>query len=334
MALELPWQDLPAANPAAPYEVDTPCLAWADQAVLLAEFARSRGLAVPIATAPLISPRQLLGLLAPLREGGADAAFVIGQQWLPGHYGLASQALQEAPDLLTALQLLCRHAGRLSPLLTPRLLVDEQALLLVWTDACGLPPGLRGFVVDLHMSALSSMAAWLGGERLPWAYSFNRTAPRDRAQHAVFLGERLRFDCQADTMRLDVSMTRRPWPCRPGRAAAALAQGADPQAGRRGLLAALHDRLLTRLDTPPTLDELATAFAVSPATLKRRLAQHGTHYQAELDQVRALVALYLLVQRGQANETVAAALGFFDSANFRRFFKRWTGVSPSAVGAS
>ena len=44
------------------------------------------------------------------------------------------------------------------------------------------------------------------------------------------------------------------------------------------------------------------------------------------------VALYLLGPRGEANEAVAAALGFFDSAGFRRFFKRWTGLLPSAVG--
>ncbi|HEX2009476.1 MAG TPA: helix-turn-helix transcriptional regulator, partial [Roseateles sp.] len=94
---------------------------------------------------------------------------------------------------------------------------------------------------------------------------------------------------------------------------------------------ALHDRLLTRLDRPPTLDELAQGFGISPATLKRRLAQHGTHFQAELDQLRALVALYLLSLRGQPNEAVAEALGFFDGANFRRFFKRWTGLKPSAV---
>ncbi|QPF76172.1 AraC family transcriptional regulator [Roseateles sp. DAIF2] len=333
---ELPWAALPP-GPAAPhYELDQPCLAYADQAVLLAEFARSRGLAeaLPAETPPLISPRRLLALLAPLQErGGPDAAFVIGRHWLPGHYGLASQALQEAPDLVEVLRLLCALAGRLTPLLTPRLLLDERELILVWTEACGLPPGQRGFLVDLHMSAVAGLADWLGGQRLPWRFSFNRTAPRDLAQHAVHLGESLAFGCQADAMRLDLAWARRPWPTRAGgRAAAALARGADPQAGRRGLLAALHDRLLPRLDQAPTLDELAAGFGMSPATLKRRLAQHGTHYQAELDQLRALVALYLLRLRGQPNEAVAEALGFFDGANFRRFFKRWTGLRPSALG--
>ncbi|PTT81455.1 AraC family transcriptional regulator [Pelomonas sp. HMWF004] len=318
-----------------PYEIDTACLACSEQAALLGEFARTRGLASAVPPrSGTISPRQLLALLEPLKaEGGPDAAFVIGRQSLPGHYGLASLALQQAGSLTQALRTLCRYAGRLSPLLTPRLLVDQRELIVLWTDACGLPPSLRGFVVDMHMSAVASFCAEQSGEALPWRFSFNRTAPRDPSQHAVFLGPRLKFDCQVDAMRLDLAHLHGAWPASPGTGLAhpALDRGADPQALQRGLLAALHDRLLQRLAEPPSLDELAADFGYSPATLKRRLAQHGSHYQAELDQLRAWVALYLLGPRGQANETVAEALGYFDSANFRRFFKRWTGLLPSAV---
>lgn len=334
-----------AASTAAPdcYELDSACLSWGDQAVLLAEFARSRELPFAALCADaglrpgqaLLNPRQLLALLEGLRrDGGADTAFVIGRQLLPGHYGLASQALAQAADLRDALQQLCRWSGRLSPLLAPRLLIDEQELMLVWTDACGLPPSLRGFVVDLHMSAVAQGCAALAGQALPWRYCFNRTAPRDIAQHAVFLGPSLQFDCQVDAMRIDIAWAMQPWRGDARQAAfarRALAQGADAQAARRGLIAALHDRLVPRLAEPPSLEQLAAEFGVSAATLKRRLAQHGSHYQAELDQLRAWVALYLLGPRGQGNEAVASALGFFDSANFRRFFKRWTGLLPSAV---
>ena len=337
------WLQLPAGPAGTPYEIDTSCLPWGDHAVLLAEFAHSRELGFEALCADaglragqaLLSPRQLLALLEGLRrEGGADTPFVLGRQLLPGHYGLASQTLAQAADLREALRQLCRWSGRLSPLLTPRLLVDEQTLTLVWADACGLPPSLRGFVVDLHMSAVTHGCAALAGMALPWQYCFNRTAPRDVAQHAVFLGPRLQFDCQVDAMRIDIAWAARPWrgdALQAGFAGRALAQGADTQAARRGLIAALHDRLLPRLADAPSLEALAADFAISPATLKRRLAQHGSHYQAELDQLRAWVALYLLGPRGQGNEAVASALGFFDSANFRRFFKRWTGLLPSAV---
>ncbi|MFG6416883.1 AraC family transcriptional regulator ligand-binding domain-containing protein [Roseateles sp. DC23W] len=316
-----------------PYEIDTDCLPATDHAALLAEFAHHRGIALPRPAQPLISPRELLNLIAPLREAGADSAFALGQLLLPGHYGLASQALLQAGNLVDLLQLLCRHAGRLTPLLTPRLLVDERELILVWTDACGLPAGLRGFVVDLHMSAVASLCAWRVGRRLPWRFSFDRTAPRDRAQHAVHLGTALHFGCQVDAMRLPLVQADVRWPAAPGVAATALAREADPQALRRGLLAGLSDRLLAQIAAPPSLEALAAEAGMSPATFKRRLARHGTHYQAEVDRVRTLVALYLLGPRGQGRDAVAQALGYFDGANFRRSFKRWTGLAPGQWAA-
>ncbi|MFG6464869.1 AraC family transcriptional regulator ligand-binding domain-containing protein [Roseateles sp. DXS20W] len=316
-----------------PYELDTACLPATDHAALLAEFAHHRGVPLAWPAQPLISPRELLALLAPLREAGADSAFALGQLLLPGHYGLASQALLQAGSLVDMLQGLTRHAGRLTPLLTPRLLVDDDELILVWTDACGLPPGLRGFVVDLHMSAVTSLCAWRAGRRLPWRFSFDRTAPRDRAQHAVHLGTALHFGCQVDAMRLPLADAQQAWPAAPGLAAAALARQADPQALRRGLLADMADRLLRDPAQPPSLEALAAGYGQSPATFKRRLARHGTHYQAEVDRLRAHVAVYLLGPRGQGRDTVAQALGYFDGANFRRSFKRWTGLAPGAWAA-
>lgn len=325
---------------AAVYQLGTRCLPWDQQASLVLEFARSRGVepsalleAAEIAPAAAISPRELLALLAALqrRLPDADTPFVLGQLSLPGHCGLPSHALAQTGDLRAALRLLCAHAARLSPLLTPRLIERPDEVILVWTDACGLGAAQRGFVVDMQMSAVTALCRWRGGQVLPWRYSFNRTRPRDLAQHVVFLGGDLRFGCQFDAMRLPLSAPMR-WPPSHGMAAAALASGADPASGARGLLAALYDWLLPRHREAPPLDAAAAAFGVSAATLKRHLAAHGTHYQAELDQVRGHVALYLMLLEGRGSDAVAAALGFQDRSNFRRSFKRWTGLLPSLLG--
>ncbi len=326
------------------YGADAPIIPWAYQGALLAEFARSRGLSAddwltPCGVRPgqALSPRQCLSLLAALHRQARDVGFVLGQLSLPGHYGLASQALQQSPDLLGALRVLCQYAARLSPLLTPRLLETDTDLLLVWTDANGAPPSLQPVLVDMQMSAVVSMAQWLGGAALPWRFSFNRTAPRELSQHATYLGADLQFGCQIDAMRLPIDQARRPWPsARPGLALAqgALAQGADPQAHQRGQLAVLYDHLLSGLgdpDDPPTLERSAQRFSVSPATLKRQLAQLGTHHQAQLDQVRAHAALYLMHLQGQRGEAVARSLGFHDKSNFRRSFRRWTGMTPGML---
>jgi AraC-like DNA-binding protein len=110
-----------------------------------------------------------------------------------------------------------------------------------------------------------------------------------------------------------------------------LARDADPEAASRGQLAALYDHLLAEVGGDSSLEGSARRFGVSPATLKRQLAQLGTHHQAQLDQVRAHAALYLMLLRGQRGEAVARSLGFNDKSNFRRSFKRWTGMTPGLL---
>lgn len=327
------------------YPSDSRLIPWAYQGAVLTEYARSRNLVLDEWTAQarvrpgdVMSVRQFLALLVPLQRSAKDSAFVLGQMSLPGHYGLASQALQQAQTLTEALQLLASYAARLSPLLTPRLLMLEHEVILYWTDACGVSGAQRAFVVDMQMSAVTGMAQWLGGARLPWRYSFNRTRPADISQHASYLSGSLDFDCHVDAMRIPRTLASKPW--RGGAASGrqmtlqALEQGADAQARQRGLLAALYDFFLPRVAANPSLDDAALAFGVSAATLKRYLAQHGTSFQAELDQVRAHLALYWLGLRGQPNEVVARELGFCDVANFRRSFKRWTGQTPSTLAFS
>ena len=327
---------------ARPYQPDTAFIPWAHQPALLEDYARLRGLdpegwlrSAGVQRGQLLSPRQLLALLAPLQPLARDSAFVLGQLSLPGHYGLVSQALLHAPDLLSALRVLTRFSARLSPLLTPRLLVHGEELLLYWTPACGLPPLQRNFLVDLQMSAVTALAAQeAGGSGLPWHYGFNRTRPADLSQHAAYLGPRLQFECHLDLMRLPLSYARQAWSSgreRRGLDLVALAAQADPQAGQRGQCAALYDRLLAWAPRQPTLDEVAAGFACSAATFKRHLAQQGTHFQAELDLVRAHLALYLLMLEGLGGEALAQTLGFYDGTNFRRAFRRWTGLAPSAA---
>lgn len=301
-----------------------------------ADLLQGTSLRVQLPAGGLVSPAQYLQQLAnTLRAvGSADTSFMLGQLMLPGQDGAASDALVHAPNLRMLLETLCMLHARLTPLLRPRLQTWDEAALLYWVDAFGAP-SLRPALVEMHMTAVAALSRWLGGERLPWQFCFNRGAPRDLAQHHVHLGTALRFGCQFDAMLIPVSSLDRPWP-RADEAFARLArQAAEQEAPRApGLLAALYDYLLARVQDAPTLERTATDFGVSPATFKRHLLRHHTHFQAELDQVRTHVALWLFQVERAGNEDVARYLGFHDAANFRRSFKRWTGVTPGPIRAA
>jgi transcriptional regulator GlxA family with amidase domain len=52
-------------------------------------------------------------------------------------------------------------------------------------------------------------------------------------------------------------------------------------------------------------------------------------FEALVENVRKTRALSLLTHSGVAVERIAIETGYSDVRNFRRAFKRWTGVSPS-----
>lgn len=326
------------------YQLHSPCIPAAYQPALTLEFARSQeleyrdllhgtGLTAADLAAQSLTPAGYLRLLHNLASAlpGGDTAFLLGQTLLPGHQGPISHALLQARNLGEALQLLLRYQAWLSPLLAPHLMRQGEQTLLYWTDSC-VTACQRTFLVEMMMAAVSGMVRWLSGQRLPWQYSFNRTRPAHPEQYAVHLGSQVQFNAYLDAMAIDSHWLEQAWPrgseigVQMALAAAEREIGLQP---RRSLLAGLYDYLHEHIRQSPSLEQCSAALGTSPATLKRHLAVHDTHFQAELDQVRTHVTLELIHNRGYSNEQIAAHLGFHDANNFRRSFKRWTGLTPS-----
>jgi AraC-like DNA-binding protein len=96
----------------------------------------------------------------------------------------------------------------------------------------------------------------------------------------------------------------------------------------------VRERLLGAEDEAyPTLAAMAGEFALSQRTLIRRLHDDGTRYQSLLDEVRQQRALWQLQHTRDSVEAIAARLGYEDTSNFSRTFRRWFGVTPSEVRA-
>ena len=85
------------------------------------------------------------------------------------------------------------------------------------------------------------------------------------------------------------------------------------------------------LDDGPGLqriDQVAAALNLSVSTLKRRLAECGTHFSALQEAAQCDRARLMLMDAAMTLDSVAAALGYSDLANFSHAFKRWTGSAP------
>lgn len=330
------------------YECDTRFIAAHHQPAVLIDLALSRGIDSHqllrgsgvfyddvTSGGARISPDQLRVLIGNAQRllGADDSSFLFGQRLLPGHYGEVSHALTHAASLQQALEQLQQFRALLSPLLTPRLLHDEKQLHLFWTASCGT--GEQRFLTEASLTAVVAMSRRLSGARLPWRFHLAYGQPRHIEQYWVHMGEDLTFDSQMTMMSLPIEYLHQPWPNASATAGRVALQAGQAQLEQLGCTSSfidqLYDHLHANIRSPLNLERVAQAFDMSPASLKRKLHKHGTGFQEQLDQVRKHVALYLYQMKGYSNEEVASYLCFNDTTNFRRSFKRWTGIAPSAL---
>jgi len=87
-------------------------------------------------------------------------------------------------------------------------------------------------------------------------------------------------------------------------------------------------RLLNYSEYFPTAAEFATTMNTSERSLRRHLSVEGSTYQKLLDEVRTQLACELLGDTDLTIAEIGQRVGIEDIANFRRAFRRWTGVTP------
>ncbi|MGP8119219.1 MAG: AraC family transcriptional regulator [Xanthobacteraceae bacterium] len=76
-------------------------------------------------------------------------------------------------------------------------------------------------------------------------------------------------------------------------------------------------------------DKVASALGMSPSALHLKLSQHGTNFQQLLDDTRRELGCSYVQQPTRSITEITFLLGFTDTSNFTRAFRRWTGVSPT-----
>ena len=73
-----------------------------------------------------------------------------------------------------------------------------------------------------------------------------------------------------------------------------------------------------------------SAANLANATMLEVLREEGVNYQQLLDRVREDLACWWLLHSDLTVETIADRLGYQDTSNFSRTFRRWLGVTPRA----
>lgn len=83
-------------------------------------------------------------------------------------------------------------------------------------------------------------------------------------------------------------------------------------------------------NTFPDFAQVCETLNMTPQTLRRRLKEENTSYQAIKDSIRQDAARYYLAKEELSIDEIALMMGFSEASSFHRAFKKWTGQTPAA----
>lgn len=78
----------------------------------------------------------------------------------------------------------------------------------------------------------------------------------------------------------------------------------------------------------PSLNDVARTMRVSPRSLQRSLMENGTTFSRIVERYRRQTAFQLLLYEDMSISEIAVRVGYTDTSNFGRAFRKWTGQSP------
>ncbi|MYT03434.1 MULTISPECIES: AraC family transcriptional regulator [Streptomyces] len=166
----------------------------------------------------------------------------------------------------------------------------------------------------------------------PRAVEFSFPRPRQRDLYDALFRCPVRFGAPTNRMVIDPAWARVRMPGRDPVSYASTLEALDAQmASRRDqqdLLEVLEISVAQGLPVVPSFGEQARRHATSERTLRRRLADCGTTYEALAEGVRRERVEQLLLRPELTLRDIARQAGFSDERALRRAVRRWHGISP------
>jgi AraC-like DNA-binding protein len=252
---------------------------------------------------------------------------------------VTSRTMGEAFQRSSRYHVLCTNTSRWSgddhPAPWPGADLSEDARALVF-EQDGAPGPARDAAVEFALAELVHEARALAPVRIePLETRFQRTRPADEEPYRRYFGGKLRWGAPRNELIVPAALLALPLPKADPHmlaffekeAQALLARLPEDQpigeAVRRSIVAALPTGT-------PSLGDVARVLELSERTLRRRLAEEKTTFQALLEGCRSELAGRYLERKDLALPEIAFLLGFSEPSPFYRAFRRWFGQSPEA----
>ncbi|MDR0182842.1 AraC family transcriptional regulator [Lysobacter arvi] len=258
---------------------------------------------------------------------------VLGQRQGIGHFGLLGLAMLTAPRFAEAMRLGVRYAPITGAMMELDLDDHEDGAMGVVARMRSPDPELERFLCEeLFASCLMLCRGLLGAEFRPRVVEVAYPPPPYAADYVHVFACEVRFDAPANRVVIDPRWLQAAMPANNSASAQqiiALCEEQMPAGQPRSEIVAVVERLLRqRIADNPREVQIAAELHLTERTLRRQLQAAQTSFSELHDRVRSESARALLADARLSIAHVGAAVGFKDAREFRRAFKRWTGVAP------
>jgi AraC-like DNA-binding protein len=266
-----------------------------------------------------------------------DEAFGIGTHPLPrGSFRLLLYGLTGAADLGSALERAQGFAAAIPALPKLELVVEDGLARVTWDEFSGTddPDHL---LVHTSLAVVHRVMAWAVARTVPLHHvELPFSAPASTEMTDLVFGAPQVYGAERPGIVFDASLLRAPLMRDERELDEFIARSPA------GLLARIEDRAATtdqvrrlveqglRQASHPDGDEIARRLAISPQTLRRKLAAEETSLRHIRETVLRDAAVTALVDGTESLGEISQRLGFSEPSAFTRAFRRWTGSPPSA----
>ncbi|MET4024847.1 AraC-like DNA-binding protein [Marinobacter sp. MBR-99] len=267
-------------------------------------------------------------------SGQPDLGLRLGKRLTPATHGAMGFVAYSSPDLHTALQAIHTFLPTRARFIRLYLQQVDERLECILDFREPLDEDIQRCISEALVKALFEFGEFIVGRPLHDAeICFAYPKPEYHSIYPDFLSGQIHFDCDRLKLTLPKALCREP------------NASADHESYRLALrqcesmLAQLrHDKptyqarlkkmMLSRPPGTLSEDEAAASLFISKRTLARKLRQEGTSFGKIRDEILSQQAASYLRDSQLSIEAIAALMNYYDSANFRRAFKRWFGQPP------
>jgi AraC-like DNA-binding protein len=253
----------------------------------------------------------------------------------PATFHVLAYACMTAPTVRAGLERLTRFLSLFlqGETLTLESHPDHARLVLHQSDAPRLGRELSAEstlakIVIAIRSFLGAGATWAPSE-----VAFTHRGPADASAHEALFRARVRFGRLRTELVIPTAMLEWPLPKGDPALGSFFERHAQEMLGRLSVDTDATSRVRRAVreaiqSGELTEKQIGRRLGWSERTLRRKLADEGTSFRRVLDEVRRELAQSWLSRSEMAIGEVAFLLGFSESSNFHRAFKRWTGRTP------